>query len=69
MIVCHCHAVSHRRVLEVVREGACTAAEVGRACGAGTRCGGCLETVCELIAEARADKKADAMPQAMPAFA
>jgi bacterioferritin-associated ferredoxin len=69
MIVCHCQAVSHRRVLEVVRDGARTAAEVGRACGAGTRCGGCVETVCELIAEARAEQNADAMAQAMPAFA
>jgi bacterioferritin-associated ferredoxin len=69
MIVCHCQAVSHRRVLEVVREGARTPAEVGRACGAGTRCGGCLAAVCELIAEGRGEQKADVMPPAMPAFA
>jgi bacterioferritin-associated ferredoxin len=49
MIVCHCHAVGHRRVLEVIRDGARTPGEVMRACGAGRSCGGCTEAVCELI--------------------
>jgi len=52
MLVCHCHAVSDRKVLEVLREGARTTEDVGRACGAGTRCGGCRHALEELVAAA-----------------
>jgi bacterioferritin-associated ferredoxin len=49
MIVCHCHGVSDRAIRRAVREGAADPAEVGQRCGAGTTCGGCLDTVRELV--------------------
>lgn len=45
VIVCHCHRVTHRTVLNVVQQGARTLEEVGRACGAGTGCGGCRKSI------------------------
>lgn len=52
MIVCHCHRVTHRTVLNVVEQGASSLEEVGRACGAGTGCGGCKKTLEGLIEKA-----------------
>ncbi|MCH2185946.1 (2Fe-2S)-binding protein [Myxococcota bacterium] len=49
MMVCHCNGVSDRAIRQAVRNGASTRSEVARACGAGSRCGGCLRTVSELI--------------------
>ena len=41
MIVCLCKNVSSRVIDECIDEGATTVEAVGRACGAGTDCGGC----------------------------
>jgi bacterioferritin-associated ferredoxin len=49
MLVCHCNGVSDRTVRRVVREGALTVGEVGRACGAGTCCQGCSPTINRII--------------------
>ena len=49
MLICHCNGVSDRTVRRVVREGALTVAEVGRACGAGTCCRGCTSTIKRII--------------------
>ncbi len=49
MLVCHCNGVSDRTVRRVVREGALTVSEVGRACGAGTCCQGCSSTINRII--------------------
>lgn len=49
MIVCHCRAVSCREIRRTVREGARTAREVGRACGATRGCGGCRPVVEALV--------------------
>jgi len=49
MLVCHCNGVSDRAIRKVVREGMVTVADVGRACGAGTCCGGCAQAVEEVI--------------------
>ena len=49
MLVCHCNAVSDRTIRKVVRAGALTADEVGFACGAGSCCGGCVDTVQQII--------------------
>jgi bacterioferritin-associated ferredoxin len=49
MIVCHCHAVSDRKIRELVRDGARTHREVALACGAGRTCGGCRPTVLGVI--------------------
>ena len=49
MLVCHCNGVSDRTVRRVVRDGALSVAEVGRACGAGTCCRGCSATIGRII--------------------
>lgn len=49
MIVCHCYGISDREIRRCVHEGAASVGEVGRACGAGTGCGGCRPEVAELV--------------------
>ncbi|HVP27580.1 MAG TPA: (2Fe-2S)-binding protein [Myxococcota bacterium] len=45
MLVCHCKGITERVVRRAVREGALCVNGVGRACGAGTGCGGCHATI------------------------
>ena len=49
MLVCHCERVRCQVIRDCVQHGAQTPDEVGARCGAGTRCGGCLPLVEELI--------------------
>ena len=49
MIVCHCKRVTDREVKAAIQDGARCADSVGRACGAGTGCGGCRSSIDELI--------------------
>jgi bacterioferritin-associated ferredoxin len=49
MIVCHCHYVSDREIRQCAQGGACSVAEVGRACGAGTGCGGCRPEIANIL--------------------
>lgn len=39
MILCLCRGVSDRTVETVIADGACTPAQIERACGAGGDCG------------------------------
>jgi bacterioferritin-associated ferredoxin len=55
MIVCHCFCVSDREIRSCVREGARGLGEIGRACGAGTGCGGCRPEIAS-IADAERSK-------------
>lgn len=41
MLVCSCRTVSDRTVSAAIAAGAGDVEEIGRRCGAGTRCGGC----------------------------
>lgn len=52
MYVCHCEVVTDRTIRAAVAVGARDARAVGDACGAGTRCGGCVPAIEGLIAEA-----------------
>jgi bacterioferritin-associated ferredoxin len=49
MYVCLCEGVTDRTIRKAVRRGANTLEAVGAACGAGTGCGGCWDTLDELI--------------------
>ena len=49
MLVCHCKNVSDREIRAAVRGGARSRTEVTRACDAGSRCGGCVEAVQEIV--------------------
>jgi bacterioferritin-associated ferredoxin len=48
--VCHCRAVTDRRICEAIEAGAADAETVSRRCGAGGACGGCLPAVRALLA-------------------
>ncbi len=49
MIVCLCHSVSDREVREHVEHGCRTVGQVGRACGAGTDCGQCVNQLARML--------------------
>ena len=51
MIVCSCHSVTDREIQRAARAGARTPCQVAEMCGAGSSCGGCRDTVHELLAE------------------
>jgi bacterioferritin-associated ferredoxin len=51
MIVCHCRAVTDRTVRESLQNGAGDVESVMAQTGAGTCCGGCLDTVEELVSQ------------------
>jgi len=50
MRVCHCHGITDREIRACVKSGARSAEAVGRACGAGSSCGGCKPLVEHLVA-------------------
>jgi bacterioferritin-associated ferredoxin len=60
VIVCSCTGVTHRTVQATVAAGAASCEDVGRLCGAGTGCGGCWETIRELLADRPRDDHAAA---------
>ena len=45
MLVCHCLRVFDGVIRECVRSGARSVDDVSARCGAGTGCGGCLESI------------------------
>jgi bacterioferritin-associated ferredoxin len=51
MYVCICMRVRERELRAVIQRGARTEETVGDECGAGTRCGTCLDRICDLIDE------------------
>lgn len=51
-ILCHCNGVSERTIRRSIRHGACTADEIGLACGAGTNCAACHVWLEEMLDEA-----------------
>ncbi len=53
MIICHCNVVSDRDIQAAVDHGASTPDDVTRICRAGGDCGGCRESIQDLL-EARA---------------
>ncbi len=56
MIVCSCYAVTDRDIRHAAWSGARTACQVAELCGAGSGCGGCRETVHELLAESHGER-------------
>ena len=49
--VCHCMGVTAGEIKEAVEAGATTVEAVQEATSAGTGCGGCVDTIAELIEE------------------
>lgn len=51
-IVCHCNEVSYGDIVNAIKEkGLKTVDEVGEATEAGTGCGGCQDTIQEILDE------------------
>jgi bacterioferritin-associated ferredoxin len=51
MYVCICARVRERDLRTAIKLGARSEESVGKACGAGTGCGTCLDRICDLIDE------------------
>ena len=62
MIVCVCRVVTDKTVRDAIDDGASSAEEIGRACGAGTDCGNCRCSLGELLAEAERAGQLHAIP-------
>jgi bacterioferritin-associated ferredoxin len=56
--VCLCNVVTEHTVEQAIAAGATTPEQVGRACDAGTACGGCHEIIEQLLAQAQAKLEA-----------
>lgn len=65
MIVCSCHAVTDREIQRAARAGARTPCQVAEMCGAGSSCGGCRETVHDLLAETHGERHLRAVSVSM----
>jgi bacterioferritin-associated ferredoxin len=57
MMVCHCRAVRDSVVRRVIDTGVLEVDAIAAACGAGSKCGGCRETLEELVREACAGRQ------------
>ena len=51
MLVCHCMVVNDRQIRAEIDRGAEDVFDVAQACEAGTVCGGCVPTICELLGQ------------------
>ena len=51
MVVCHCKAVNDTRIRAEIAAGAMDAETLADRCGAGSKCGGCYETVVSILRE------------------
>ncbi len=51
MYVCHCRAVSDRAIRTEIELGAVDEDDIGDRCGAGTRCGSCVDEIRRLCHE------------------
>ena len=55
MLACLCRAVSDKKVLAVIQEGAQTVEAVTRVCGAGGDCGSCKQLLQRMIDTTRSE--------------
>ena len=57
MYVCHCRAVTDRAIRAEIELGAVDADDVSDRCGAGTRCGSCLDEIRRLCHDTRLEAR------------
>lgn len=55
MIVCQCKGTAELTVRKAIRAGATTIGEIGAACSAGAECGGCHQTLEQLLHSERGE--------------
>lgn len=58
MVVCHCTAVNDRTIRTLLQGGAGSVEHIAAHCGAGSRCGGCLDTIHALLAQHETSEQA-----------
>ena len=51
MVVCHCRAVNDATLRQEIAAGAIDAEMLADRCGAGSKCGGCYETIVQILRE------------------
>lgn len=56
MLICHCRAVNDATIRHAIHDGAREPTDLSLACGAGSRCGGCLPALRQLLDELDAGK-------------
>ncbi|MBM4265745.1 MAG: (2Fe-2S)-binding protein [Deltaproteobacteria bacterium] len=66
MLVCLCQGVSDKEVRQAIARGATTRKQVTRACGAGAGCGGCHESIQDLIQKHAACERGGEAPPSGP---
>ena len=49
MVVCHCERVNDRTIRKLLRDAEVTIDDVIARCGAGGRCGGCRDSIEQLL--------------------
>lgn len=53
MIVCHCTVTNDEVIRTHIAQASDTVDDIGRACGAGAHCGGCRETIQDVLKQFR----------------
>ena len=51
MILCQCTGVTDATVYQLIREGACSVADIARCCGAGRTCAPCREAIVTMLGQ------------------
>ncbi|HUN94205.1 MAG TPA: (2Fe-2S)-binding protein [Burkholderiaceae bacterium] len=59
MFICICNAITDRHIIDMVKAGTCSAADVADALGVGSRCGCCREAAQSVIAAAAGPSSGD----------
>ncbi len=49
MLICHCQAVNDHAIRAAIQAGATDSRDLAAMCGAGSRCGGCVPALLELL--------------------
>lgn len=57
-LVCLCYGVNDRRINREIEQGACSIADISAACGAGSCCQNCHETIDDLLESAASRRPA-----------
>ena len=50
MVICHCLAVNDRAIAELARSAGVGVDDIAAVCGAGGACGGCRESIEQILA-------------------
>jgi bacterioferritin-associated ferredoxin len=52
VVVCHCERINDRKIRKLIRNAEVTVDDVTAQCGAGGRCGGCRDSIEQLLRSA-----------------